>query len=352
MNWTTSSAISIPSKVLGKMLSLVGIGGAGCKVVESFFRKDLLSSLFSILSKGGGEIRGVAIDTSDALTKLNSIPPRNRVLIGSSRAKGHGAGGDIELGRKIMLEESELAMNAIRRANIKKPDMFFVIAGMGGGTGTGGLPILVDRLKVTYGVPILGVLILPSKVEGTLYMKNTYQKLAEIIDLLDGTLVLDNTVLADRGEDLFKTQRTINEAIFNFLNSIESHEILRIIKDKTCTIGYIRLRGEHTSIKDVLDRLLRDHVYMNVEKAERIDLIIHGDMKNVYGQSFAREWVKRRFGAELDFVFRDEPNSKYLNIGLIITGLEDITKRFSVEEGEQRAPSDLEDLLGDIKPLF
>ncbi len=334
------------------MLSLVGIGGAGCKVVESFFRKDLLGSLFSFLSKSDGEIRGVAIDTSETLTKLNSIPTQNRVLIGSSRAKGHGAGGDVELGRKIMQEESELAMNAIRRANIKKPDMFFVIAGMGGGTGTGGLPVLVERLKITYGVPTLGMLILPSKVEGTLYMKNTHQKLDEILGLLDGTLILDNNVLSERGEEIYRTQRIVNEAIFNFLSSIESHEILRIVKEKVGTIGFLRVRGEHTSVKDALDRLLKDNVYMSFEKAERFDLLVYGNMKNIYGQSFAKEWIKRKFDAELDYVFRDEPNSKYLNIGLIITGLKDITKRFSVEEVEKKAPSELEDLLGDIKPLF
>jgi cell division GTPase FtsZ len=334
------------------MLSLVGIGGAGCKVVESFFERDLLTSIFSFLSKGEDEIRGVAIDTSDALTKLNSIPTRNRVLIGSSRAKGHGAGGDVELGRKIMMEESELALNAIRRANIKKPDMFFVVAGMGGGTGTGGLPILVERMKITYNVPIIGVLILPSKLEGTLYMKNTYLKLDEIIGLLDGAIVLDNNLLADRGENILKVQKTVNAAIFNFLSTVESHEILRLTRNQIGTIGYIRLRSEHTSIKDALDKLLRDHVYMNIEKAEKFNLLIYGDMRNVYGQSFAREWVKRRFGAELDFVLRDEPNSKYLNMGLIITGLKDITKRFTVEEVKKKAPSDLEDLLGDIKPLF
>lgn len=334
------------------MLSLIGIGGGGCKVVESFFRKDLFSSLFSILSKGGDEIRGVAIDTSDTLMKLNSIPTHNRVLIGSSRAKGHGAGGDVELGRKIMQEESELAMNAVRRANIQKPDMFFVIAGMGGGTGTGGLPVLAERLKITYGIPTLGVLILPSKVEGTLFLKNTNLKLNEIIAALDGTLLLDNNVLSERGEDIFKTQKIVNEAIFNFLTSIDSHEILRAVKEKVGTIGFIRVRGEHTSVKDALDRLLKDHVYMNVEKPEKFILLIYGNMKNVYGQSFAKEWVKRKFDADLDYVFRDEPNSKYLNIGLIITGLKDITKRFSVEEVEKKAPSELEDLLGDIKPLF
>ncbi|MBI5253300.1 MAG: hypothetical protein HY930_02735, partial [Euryarchaeota archaeon] len=94
------------------MLSLVGIGGAGCRVVEAFYRKDLIGSLLSKIYSRENYATGVAIDTSDSLRALDSIPAANRVLIGSSRAKGHGTGGDVELGIKIMKEELELAMNA------------------------------------------------------------------------------------------------------------------------------------------------------------------------------------------------------------------------------------------------
>ncbi|MEE8167275.1 MAG: hypothetical protein V3T58_00180 [Candidatus Hydrothermarchaeales archaeon] len=334
------------------MLSLIGIGGAGCKVVESFYRKDLLSSLISKLSKGGGIAKGVAIDTSDALTSMDSIPLRSRVLIGSSRAKGHGTGGDIELGKKIMQEESELAMNTIRKVNLKKPEIFFLIAGLGGGTGTGGYPFIAERLRFIYNVPIIGVLMLPSKAEGTLYLKNTYANLARIIDLVDGAIVFDNNVLTEHGEDIFSAYKIINEAIFKFLSTIDSAKILEIARDKIATAGYMRLKAEHISIKDILDKMLKDHIFLSMEKAEKLHLIIYGDLSNVYGQSFAKEWVKGRFGCEVDYVFRDEPHSKYLNIGLMITGLKDIAQRFEIQEGVEKASSELEDLLGDIKPLF
>jgi cell division GTPase FtsZ len=335
------------------MLSLVGVGGAGCKIVEAFYRRDLVSS---IISKIGGEgyIRGVAIDTSDSIISLNSIPTENRVLIGSSRAKGHGTGGNVELGRKIMIEESELAMNAVRRANIQKPELFFVIAGIGGGTGTGGVPILVERIKVTYNVPLIGVLVLPSRSEGALYMKNAFENFENMTGVMDGAIVVDNNVLTNRGEDILTSYRIIDEAVFNFLSVVEASHILRITRDNISTMGFMRTRAAHVSIKEVLNRMLRDYVYFSLEgkEVEKMHLIVYGNMGEVYGQSFAKNWVKEKFGVEVDYVFMDEPGSKYLNIGLIITGLKDIQKGFEIKAREERPLSDLDELLGDIKPLF
>jgi cell division GTPase FtsZ len=335
------------------MLSLVGVGGAGCNILEAFYRKDLVSS---IISKIGGEgyVRGVAIDTSETITKLNAIPTQNRVLIGSSRAKGHGTGGSVELGKKIMREESELAMNAIRRANIEKPEMFFVIAGLGGGTGTGGLPLLVERIKVTYHVPIIGILILPSRSEGTLYMRNAFKNFDIIKDALDGTIVVDNNVLTTRGEDISTCYKIVNEAVFNFLSVVDPIYILRTTEGKVSTIGFMRAKAERTSFKDILDKMLRDYLYYSIEgkEIEKMYLILYGDLSGVYGQRFAQNWVKENFGVEIDMTLKDDPSSKYLNTGLIITGLKDVAKGFEIKEEVKKQPSELEELLGDIKPLF
>ncbi len=334
------------------MLSLVGIGGAGCRIVESFYRKDFLGSLIGKLAKAKGEVRGVAIDTSDSITSLKAIPSQNKVLIGKSTCKGHGTGGDIELGKRVLQEEAGLAMNAVRRANITKPDMFFLVVGLGGGTGTGGLPIMAGRLKATYDVPVVGIMVFPSKTEGTLYVKNAYKSFNELTNFVDGTIVLDNNVLSDRGEDIPRIHKTINQAIFNFLNNVEPEEILRICRGKISTPSFLRVRAENISVKDILDRMLKDHVYFPLGNVDGVHLVVNGDMKSVYGQNFAREWVKGRFGVDLNLLLREDPNSKYLNIGLLLTGFKDAASRFEAGEGEKSVPSELEDLFGDIKPLF
>lgn len=335
------------------MLSLVGVGGAGCKIVELFFKKDLVGSIISRISSGGSHVRGVVIDTSDSIAKLNNIPSENRVLIGSSRAKGHGTGGSVDMGGKIMGEELELAMGAVRKANIEKPEMIFLILGIGGGTGTGGVPILAERIKITYNVPLLGVVILPARSEGALYTKNTFENFDRIKDALDGVMVLDSNMLSNRGEDLITSYKILDAVVLNFLSMVNSGDILRLAENTTSAIGFMRMRAEHVAVKEILDMVIRNHLYYNIDSKEfeKFNLMIYGNMKEVYGQSFAKNWVKEKYGVEVDYIFMDDKGSKYLNIGLIITGLKDVVKGFEIKE-DKRTMSDLDDLLGDIKPLF
>ncbi|MEE8402757.1 MAG: hypothetical protein V3R93_03300 [Candidatus Hydrothermarchaeaceae archaeon] len=335
------------------MFSLVGVGGAGCKIVELFFRKDLVGSIISKISSRGGHVRGVVIDTSESITKLGNIPSENMVLIGNSRAKGHGTGGSVEMGEKIMNEELELAMSAVRKANREKPEMIFLIVGIGGGTGTGGVPSLAERIKITYNVPLFGIVILPARSEGALYTKNTFENFDRLIEPLDGVMVLDNNTLANRGEDVLTGYRILDEAVFHFLSMIGAGDILRLARNNISTIGFMRMKAEHVAIKDILDRAIRNHLYFDIEgrEFEKFHLIIYGDLGEVYGQSFAKNWVKEKYGVEVDYIFMEEKGSKYLNIGLVITGLKDVTKGFEIKE-DKKVMSDLDDLLGDIKPLF
>lgn len=333
------------------MLSLVGVGGAGCKVIESFYRKDLISSLLSKIYSKEGHATGVAIDTSNAIHALN-MPAENRILIGRSKAKGHGTGGDVELGRKIMNEELELAMNAVRRANQEKPGAFFIVAGLGGGTGTGGFAVLAEKIKKAYEVPALGILIFPPGSGGMLYMKNAYENFESVIKSVDGAIVLDTNVLTSRGESIIKSYKIIAEAVFNVLSIVELGDLLRMIAGRISTIGFMRLKPERISIKDALDKMFRNYVYFNTGKLENLYFVAYGAVQNIYGQSFAKEWAEEKFGTDVEYIFKDDPGSKYLNIGLIISGLRNVEKVLKVEHQEEKAPSELDELLGDIKPLF
>ncbi|RLG57910.1 MAG: hypothetical protein DRN95_05060 [Candidatus Hydrothermarchaeota archaeon] len=338
------------------MLSFVGVGGAGCKVIETFYRKDIISSIISkIAFKGEGYIKGVAIDTSETITQLSAIPSENRVLIGSSRAKGHGTGGDVKMGEVIMTEELELAMNAVRKANVEKPEAFFLVAGLGGGTGTGGLPIIAKKIKETYGVPTLGILFFPSRNEGSLYIKNAIANLEKILRALDGAIVLDINTLTGRGEDVVSSHSILNKMIFNFFSVVEPMEILRRIERNISTISFLRLQEEHASIKEILEKMLRDYLYIDAEEMGEFHMLIYGDLDKVYGDSYARKWCKEKHGKDLNIVFRDDPGARYLNIGLIITGLKGIGKRYKDEilaKEKREKKSELEELLSEIKPLF
>lgn len=337
------------------MLSIIGVGGAGSKVVESLFKKNIFKAIIQKLYEKSDEIRGVAIDTSDSIKQLSSIPKENRVLVGSSRVKGKGTGGDVELARIIMEEELEIAMQAIRRANPTKPDVFFVVAGLGGGTGTGGMPVIAESIRVVYKVPVVGILILPSRTEGYVYIKNVYENFDRIVDKLDGCIVLDNNVLVSRGEDIVGAYKYINSSIYNLLHLIPPIEIYRFVKGNISTFGIMTTKDD-ISVKDALETIVRNYTYFNLKEFKEASFIAIGDLSKLHGQNYGREWCKRKFNAELEYIFKDYLDAKHLDICIMFNNIGDVLEDFETKikekESSQKIPKELEELFDDIKPLF
>ncbi|MFB6186953.1 MAG: cell division protein, partial [Halobacteriaceae archaeon] len=79
------------------------------------------------------------------LMGLEHVPADNRVLIGQARVKGHGVGADNELGAEIAEEDQDEIMGAIDNIPVHEIDAFLIIAGLGGGTGSGGAPVLAKH---------------------------------------------------------------------------------------------------------------------------------------------------------------------------------------------------------------
>lgn len=335
------------------MLFLIGLGGAGSKIVGRFYKKDVLDSLISrISSKTREEVRGVAIDTSSDLARLTSIPLENRVLIGKSRAKGHGTGGDVALGEKIFTEELELAMGVLGDAEFKKADRIFLIAGLGGGTGTGGFRVLAEKIKKAYRVPIIGVLTLPSKSEGVLYSKNAYDNFASIKASVDGTILLDNNVLTSRGEAVKKAYRTVNDATYGFLSAFDADLLLELVRDRIATVGIMQAKAEMAALKDILNQVLKNHVYLPLSsRFDSLYVIIYGDKGKIYGEGFAEEWVKNKYGAKLECTLRKPLSAKYFSVNALIIGVSGLDERLAVEAQKKEVSSELESLLKDIRSL-
>src|SRR3989304_5364738 len=184
------------------MLYLVGVGGAGSKIVDSFYQKNVVKKLITRMqSKDQWSFSGIAIDTSDSIKSLSNVPAENTVLIGKSRGKGHGTGVDVALGKKIVTEELSLAMNKFSKAAADKPWAVLLFAGLGGGTGTGGFPIIAKKIKETFNSKTLGIFILPSSGEGRVYVKNSFEAFDSIVSSVDGSIFLDNNGVTDKGED-------------------------------------------------------------------------------------------------------------------------------------------------------
>jgi cell division GTPase FtsZ len=180
-------------------VGIVNIGQAGGKVAD-----ELLEYENRI---GNGFISDViAVNTAKAdLFGLEHVPLEKRILIGQSRVKGHGAGANNELGAQIAQEDLEEVMSAVSDFPISNIDAFLVMAGLGGGSGGGGAPVVARELKRRYEEPVYGFGILPSRGEGGLYHLNAARSFRTFVEQVDNLILFDNEGWRRGGNESLKT---------------------------------------------------------------------------------------------------------------------------------------------------
>ncbi|ELZ66124.1 MULTISPECIES: tubulin/FtsZ family protein [Haloferax] len=190
-------------------LAMIGFGQAGGKVVDKFVEYDR--------ERNAGIVRAaVAVNSAKAdLLGLKNIPKDQRVLIGQSRVKGHGVGADNELGAEIAEEDIDEVQGAIDSIPVHEVDAFLVVSGLGGGTGSGGAPVLAKHLKRIYTEPVYGIGILPGSDEGGIYTLNAARSFQTFVREVDNLLVFDNDAWRKTGESVQGGYDEINEEIVN-----------------------------------------------------------------------------------------------------------------------------------------
>ena len=188
-------------------LALIGFGQAGGKIVDEFLAYDAAVD-------GGFVGDAIAVNSARAdLEGLERVPKENQVLIGGTRVKGHGVGADNELGAVIAEEDIDEIQDAIDTVPVHDLDAFLVVAGMGGGTGSGGAPVLAKHLKRVYSEPVYGLGVLPGTDEGGIYTLNAARSFRTFVREVDNLLVFDNEVWRQAGESVGDGYDAINREI-------------------------------------------------------------------------------------------------------------------------------------------
>jgi len=188
-------------------LAMIGFGQAGGKIVDKFLEYDA--------ETGSNIVRAaVAVNSAKAdLMGLEHIPEKNRVLIGQSRVKGHGVGADNELGAEIAEEDIDEIQGSIDSIPVHEVDAFLVVAGLGGGTGSGGAPVIAKHLKRIYTEPVYGLGVLPGSDEGGIYTLNAARSFQTFVREVDNLLVFDNDSWRKTGESVQSGYDEINSEI-------------------------------------------------------------------------------------------------------------------------------------------
>ncbi len=184
----------------------IGFGQAGGKILDLFVENEKL--------RGTDTLKALAVNTARTdLMGLRHIPMKNRILIGQTIVKGHGVGTDNRLGAKIAQEEIETVLQAIDELGTHEIDAFLIIAGLGGGTGSGGSPVLAKYLSEMYSEPVYAVGILPAPEEGKLYSLNAARSMITLLKYVDNLILVDNGAWKFEGASLKESYAKINEEI-------------------------------------------------------------------------------------------------------------------------------------------
>ena len=188
-------------------LVLIGVGQAGGKVVEALVGYDAET-------RAGFVSAALAVNTARVdLQGLTRVPPERRLLVGQARVKGHGVGADNELGAAVMAEDVGEVLAALDDVATHEVDAFLVVAGLGGGTGSGGAPVLAHELKRLYTEPVYGLALLPGSDEGGIYTLNAARSLQTFVREVDNLVVFDNDAWRRTGESVREGYAELNEEL-------------------------------------------------------------------------------------------------------------------------------------------
>ncbi|MGB4580092.1 MAG: tubulin/FtsZ family protein, partial [Methanoculleus sp.] len=184
----------------------IGFGQAGGKVVDMFIEQDRRLQTQNF--------RGIAVNTARTdLMGLEHIEMKDRLLIGQTVVKGHGVGTDNVTGARVTADEIDSIINAIDTRGTHDVDAFVIVAGLGGGTGSGGSPVLARHLKRIYREPVYAIGILPAPEEGRLYSYNAARSLSTLVNEADNTIIFDNSAWKNEGESIKDAYTRLNDEI-------------------------------------------------------------------------------------------------------------------------------------------
>lgn len=159
-------------------IRVVGSGGGGGNAIESMIRENQIIGVDFITVNTDAQ----ALLLGHAATKIQ---------IGEKLTKGLGSGGNPEVGQMAAEESSEKIKDALSGS-----DMVFLAAGMGGGTGTGAVPVIA-RIAKELGALTIAVVTKPFSFEGARRMVNAESGIEELKDKVDTLIVIPNQRILD-----------------------------------------------------------------------------------------------------------------------------------------------------------
>ena len=162
----------------GATLKVIGVGGAGGNAVNSMVADASVNAVDFMIAN------------TDAQA-LNSSPVQSKLQLGGKITKGLGAGANPDVGRRAAEEDLDAIMKEVMGS-----DILFLTGGLGGGTGSGALPVIATAAK-EMGVLTVAVVTKPFLFEGKRRLKHAEEAIKQLEGVVDTLIVVPNQRLLE-----------------------------------------------------------------------------------------------------------------------------------------------------------
>ncbi len=300
---------------------VVGVGGAGNNAVNRMVDEAI----------GGVEFVGINTDKQ----ALNLCKAPTVVQIGEKVTKGLGAGAKPEVGEQAANESAEEIKQVLSGA-----DMVFITCGMGGGTGTGGAPVVAGIAK-ELGCLTVGVVTKPFRFEAKKRMSNALNGIEKLKENVDTLIVIPNDKLleiVDRRttmpEALKKADEVLQQAVQGITDLINMPALINLDFADVQTvmtnggiahIGIGENKGDDKAMEAVQQAVESPLLETSIKGAANVIINIRGDI-SLMDANDAASYVQEIVGEEANIIFGamyDDTDVDTCKITVIATGLND-----------------------------
>ncbi|NRB11465.1 MAG: cell division protein FtsZ [Rickettsiaceae bacterium] len=330
--------------ILKPVITVFGVGGAGTNAVSNMINSNLQGANFVVAN-------------TDAQALEHSICV-NKIQLGMVSTRGLGAGASPEVGQ-IAAEESEAEI----RSYLEGSNMVFITCGMGGGTGTGGSPVIAKIAK-ELGILTVGVVTKPFLFEGAKRMKAAGNGLRELQKYVDTLIVIpnqnlfrianENTTFTDAfkmaDEVLHAGVRGVTDLIIMpGLINLDFADIKTVMSEMgKAMMGTGEADGEERAIKAAeaaIANPLLDNSSMSGAKGVLIN-ITGGEDMTLYEVDSAANRIREEIGdSEANIIFGSTFNpelSGIIRVSVVATGIE-AEQAISIQEEEVATNNNISD---------
>lgn len=306
----------------GARIKVIGVGGGGGNAVNRMIDAAVEGVEFCVANT---DLQALSISKAPV-----------KIQLGVKLTKGLGAGANPEIGRQAAMEDTEKILDVLNGA-----DMVFITTGLGGGTGTGGAPI-VAGLARELGALTIAVVTKPFAFEGKRRMAQAEQGLAELSDAVDTVICIPNERLmqfVDKGTSFFEAFRIADDILRQGVQGIS--DIITItgiinrdfadIKTTMQGMGYAVMgtavaSGENRAVeatnRAISSPLLED---ASINGAQGILLNITGSTKLTLHEVHAASTIVQQAAADnANIIFgavQDEAMGDEVKVTVIATGI-------------------------------